>query len=181
LPFAPSLTAGATTDQAGGFTGFSMLLARGDDQQRIERLQFKAPEGLVGMISKVPLCTNAQAEADACPATSKIGYTTVESGPGPYPLVVPEPGQEQAPIYLTESYGGAPFGLSIVVPLHVGPFTLDTQRVRARIDVDPHTAQITITTNPLPQLVDGVPTDLREVDAVIDREGFMLNPTNCDA
>jgi hypothetical protein len=181
LPFGPSLTAGATTDQAGGFTDFSMLLQRGDDQQRIERLQFKVPAGLSGMISRVPLCTNAQAEANVCPAASKIGHTVVESGPGPYPLVVPEPGQEQAPIYLTESYDGAPFGLSIVVPLHVGPFTLETQRVRAKIEVDPHTAQITVTTSPLPQLVDGVPTDLREVDAVIDREGFMFNPTNCDS
>jgi hypothetical protein len=181
LPFSPSLTAGSTTDQAGGYTDFSMLLQRGDDQQRIERLQFKVPEGLSGMISKVPLCTNAQAEANACPAASKIGHTVVESGPGPYPLVVPEPGQEQAPIYLTESYDGAPFGLSIVVPLHVGPFTLPTQRVRAKIEVDPHTAQITVTTDPLPQVVAGVPTDLREIDAVIDHPEFMFNPTNCNA
>jgi hypothetical protein len=181
LPFAPLLTAGATTDQAGGFTDFSLLLQRGDGQQRIERLQFKAPAGLSGMLSKVPLCTNVQAEANACPEASKIGHTVVESGPGPYPLVVPEPGQEQAPIYLTEAYGGAPFGLSIVVPLHVGPFTLPTQRVRAKIAVDPHTAQITVTTDPLPQVVAGVPTDLREVDAVIDHPEFMFNPTNCDA
>jgi hypothetical protein len=179
LPFSPQLTAGSTTDQAGGYTDFSLLLQRGDGQQRIDGLQFKAPEGLTGFLSHVPLCTNAQAEADACPAVSKIGHTVVESGPGPYPLVVPEPGQEAAPIYLTESYGGAPFGLSIVVPLHVGPFTLPTQRVRARIEVDPRTSALTVTTDPLPQVVAGVPTDLREIDAVIERPEFMVNPTNC--
>ncbi len=181
LPFAPELIAGATSDQAGGFTNFSMLLQRGDGQQRIERLQFKAPAGLGGMLSEVPLCSNAQAEANACPAASKIGHTVVESGPGPYPLVVPEPGQEVAPIYLTEAYGGAPFGLSIVVPLHVGPFTLPTQRVRAKIEIDAHTAQITVTTDALPQIISGVPTDLREVDAVIERPEFMFNPTNCNS
>jgi len=180
LPFSPSLIAGATNPKGGAFTSFSLLLQRGDDQQRIDGLQFKAPPGLSGMISKVPLCTNAQAETNTCPEASKIGHTVVESGPGPYPLVVPEPGREPAPIYLTESYGGAPFGLSIVVPLHVGPFTLETQRVRARIEIDPHTAQITVTTNPLPQLVAGVPTDLREVDAVIERPEFMFNPTHCE-
>jgi len=180
LPFSPSLTAGATTDQAGGYTDFSLLLQRDDGQQRIDGLQFKAPEGLTGFLSKVPLCTNAQAEANACPAASKIGHTVVESGPGPYPLVVPEPGQEPAPIYLTESYDGAPFGLAIVVPLHVGPFTLPTQRVRARIEVNPLTSALTITTNPLPQEVAGVPTDLREIDAVIERPEFMVNPTNCN-
>ncbi len=179
LPFHPELTAGATTDQAGGYTDFSLLLQRGDGQQRIDGLQFKAPEGLTGFLSKVPLCTNAQAEANACPAASKIGHTVVESGPGPYPLVVPEPGQEPAPIYLTESYDGAPFGLAIVVPLHVGPFTLPTQRVRAKIEVNPTTSALTITTNPLPQEVAGVPTDLREIDAVIERPEFMVNPTNC--
>ncbi len=180
LPFAPTLTAGSTTDQAGGFTNFSLLLQRGDGQQRISGLLFKAPAGLTGELSKVPLCTNAQAEANTCPQASKIGHTVVESGPGPYPLVVPEPGQEPAPIYLTESYDGAPFGLSIVVPLHVGPFTLPTQRVRAKIEIDPTTTALTITTDPLPQIVAGVPTDLREVDAVIERPEFMVNPTNCD-
>ncbi len=179
LPFKPSLIAGATTDQAGGFTNFSLLLQRGDGQQRIEGLQFNAPEGLTGFLSGVQLCTNAQAEANACPEASKIGHTVVESGPGPYPLVVPEPGQEPAPIYLTESYGGAPFGLSVVVPLHVGPFVLPTQRVRAKVEVNPTTSALTVTTNPFPQEVAGVPTDLREVDAVIERPEFMVNPTNC--
>jgi len=194
LPFAPTLTAGATTDQAGGYTNFSLLLQRGDGQQRIDGLQFKAPEGLTGELAKVPLCTNAQAEAGEageCPAASKIGHTVVESGPGPYPLVVPEPGQEPAPIYLTGPYNGsgactpgepgcAPFGLSIVVPLHVGPFVLKTQRVRAKIEINPVTAALTVTTNPLPQEVAGVPTDLREVDAVIEHEDFMVNPTSCN-
>jgi hypothetical protein len=180
LPFSPELVAGSTTDQAGGFTDFSLLLRRGDGQQRIEGLRFKAPDGLTGELAKVPLCTNAQAESNTCPEASRIGHTVVESGPGPYPLLVPEPGQEPAPIYLTEAYDGAPFGLSIVVPLHVGPFVLPTQRVRAKIEVDPSTSALTVTTNPLPQVVAGVPTDLREVDAVIERPEFMVNPTNCD-
>jgi hypothetical protein len=180
LPFTPSLIAGSTTDQAGGFTNFSLLLTRPDDQQRISSLRFVAPQGLSGMLSKVPLCTNAQAETNTCPEATKIGHTVVESGPGPYPLVVPEPGQPPAPIYLTESYGGAPFGLSIVVPLHVGPFVLPTQRVRAKIEIDPNTSQLTVTTDPLPQVVAGVPTDLRAVDAVVEHPGFMINPTNCD-
>jgi hypothetical protein len=180
LPFAPSLTAGATTDQAGGFTNFSLLLQRPDGQQRIAGLQFKAPPGLAAELSRVPLCTNIQAETNTCPEASKIGHTVVEAGPGPYPLVVPQPGQEPAAIYLTESYDGAPFGLSIVVPLRVGPFVLPTQRVRARIEVDPRTVQLTVTTNPLPQEVAGVPTDLREIDAVVEHAEFMFNPTNCE-
>jgi hypothetical protein len=179
--FAPTLTAGSTTDQAGGFTDFSLLLTRGDGQQRIEKLQFEAPKGLVGMLSTVPLCEEPLAATGRCPAASQIGHTIVTAGPGPYPLVIPEPGKAPAPIYLTSGYKGAPYGLSIVVPVLAGPFNLGTVMVRASIAVDPHTAQLTITTNPLPSILDGVPTDLRTINAVIDKPGFMINPTNCEA
>ena len=179
LPYTPSLIAGSTTDQAGGYTNFSLLLQAPDDQQRTERLQFKVPEGLLGMISRVSLCPEQQAQEGTCSAASQIGHTVVASGPGPYPLVVPQPGQPPAPIYLTGPYKGAPYGLSIVVPLHVGPFVLQTQIIRAKIEVDPITAQITVTTDAFPQVVAGIRTDLRTINAVIDRPGFMFNPTNC--
>jgi hypothetical protein len=180
LPFTPSMIAGSTTDQAGGFTDFSLLLQRADDQQRIGTLQFKTPEGLLGMISKIPLCPEPQAAQGTCSSASQIGHTVVEAGPGPYPLVVPQPGQPPAPIYLTGGYKGAPYGLSIVVPLVVGPFTLQTQIVRARIEVDPITTQLTVTTDPLPTIIDGIPADLRTINAVIDKPGFMFNPTGCE-
>jgi hypothetical protein len=180
LPFTPAMTAGATTDQAGGYTDFSMLLQQGDDQQRISNLQFKTPEGLLGMISKVALCGEPEAAQGTCSSASQIGHTVVTAGPGPYPLVVPEPGQAPAPIYLTGPYEGAPYGLSIAVPVITGPFNLGTVVVRARIEVDPHTSQLTITTGTLPSILDGIPTDLRTVNAVIDRPGFMFNPTNCN-
>jgi hypothetical protein len=179
LPFHPEMNAGATTDQAGGYTNFSMLLQRGDGQQRIASLQFKTPEGLLGMISQVPLCGEPQAAEGTCSAASQIGHTVVTAGPGPYPLVVPEPGQPPAPIYLTGGYKGAPYGLSIVVPLVTGPFNLGKIVVRGRIEVDPHTAQLTVTTDPLPTIIKGIPADLRVINAVIDRPGFMFNPTSC--
>ena len=179
MPFAPTMTAGSTTDQAAGYTNFSMLLSRGDEQQRISTLQFKTPEGLLGMISHVSLCGEPQAALGTCPEGSRIGHTVVTAGPGPDPLQIPEVGQAPSSIYLTGPYEGAPYGLSIVVPIIAGPFTLQTQIVRARIEVDPHTSQLTITTDPLPQIVGGVPTDLRVIDAVIDRPGFMFNPSDC--
>ncbi len=180
LPFAPTMTAGATTDQAGGFTDFTMLLQRGDGQQRMERLQFKTPEGLLGMIAKVTPCQEPQAAAGDCPEASQIGHTVATAGPGPYPFEVPQYGAPPAPIYLTGPYDGAPFGLTIKVPLIAGPFNLGTEIVRARIDVDPHTSRLTITTNPFPVTVKGIPTDIRAIDAVIDRPEFMFNPTDCN-
>ncbi len=180
LPFTPSMIAGATTDQAGGYTDFSMLLSRADGQQRISKLQFKTPPGLLGMISHVSLCEEPQASKGECPASSQIGHTVVGAGPGPYPLYVPEPGKPQAPIYVGGPYEGAPYSLVIAVPVIAGPFNLGTTVVRGKIEVDPQTSQLTITTDPLPTILDGVPTDLRTIDAVIDRKEFMFNPTNCN-
>ncbi len=181
LPFTPTMTAGATTDQAGGFTDFSMLLQREDGQQRIASLQFKTPEGLLGMISKIKLCEEPQAASGECSAESQIGHTVVGAGPGPYPLFIPEPGKPPAPIYLTGPYDGAPYGLAIVVPVAVGPFNLGTIVVRATVEVDRYTSRLTITTNPatLPTILKGVPADIRDINAVIDRPEFMFNPTSC--
>ncbi len=179
-PFSPTMSAGSTTDQAGGYTDFSMLLQRSDGQQRIESLSFKAPEGLAGMIAKIPVCGELQANEGTCPAASQIGHTVVGAGAGPYPFFIPQTGAPPAPIYLTGPYKGAPFGLSIVVPLIAGPFNLGTEIVRARIEVDPRTAQITVTTDPLPTIVKGIPADMRSIDAVIDKPEFMFNPTNCN-
>jgi hypothetical protein len=185
LPFSPSLTAGSTTDQAGGFTDFSLLLQRGDGQQRFSSLSFKAPAGLAGMLASVPLCGEEQANAGTCSSASQIGHAVVGAGPGPYPFYIPQNGAPPAAVYLTGAYHGAPFGLSIVTPVVAGPFNLGTNVVRAKIEVDPHTAQITVTTDPsgphsIPTILDGIPTDVRSINTVIDRPGFMFNPTNCN-
>jgi hypothetical protein len=181
LAFSPIMAAGSTDTEAGAFTGFTQLLTRGDGQQRLQSFSFKAPQGLSGMISKVPLCPEAQANAGACSAASHIGHAIVQSGAGSNPLTLPQPGGPEISVYLTGPYKGAPFGLSIVTPVIAGPFNLGTILTRAKIDVDPRTAQVTVTTDPLPQIIDGVPTDLRSINAVIDRPGFFFNPTNCTA
>ena len=94
LPFSPVLTAGSTTDQAGGYSAFSLLLSRADDQQRISKLTFTTPEGLLGMISKVPLCPEPQAAAGTCSAASQIGHTPGHGRSRPVPAGGPGTGSE---------------------------------------------------------------------------------------
>jgi hypothetical protein len=88
-------------------------------------------------------------------------------------------------VYLTTGYRGAPFGLSIVTNAVAGPFNLGLVVVRAKIDVDPESSTLTVTTDEtgpyaVPQILDGVPLRLQRITVNIDRPGFMFNPTSCD-
>jgi len=176
--FAPSFTAGTVNNQAGASSAFSLTLTRQDGEQRFGAFSVKLPPGLSGILKNVPLCPERQASLGECPQASAIGATTVGVGPGPDPFYLPAPGR-QARIYLTSSYKDAPFGLSIVVPATAGPFDLGNVVVRAKVAIDPRTAQLTITSEPLPAILEGIPLDVRTLHLNIDRPGLIVNPTNC--
>jgi hypothetical protein len=67
-----------------------------------------------------------------------------------------------------------------VVPAQAGPFDLGLVVNRSAIYVDPETALATITTDPLPQILEGVPVSYRTLNVTVDRPEFTLNPTGCD-
>ncbi len=173
LPFAPAFTAGTVTPSASGFSPFTLTLSRQDREQDLSGVSVTMPPGLLGVLKSVAQCGEPQAAQGTCGAGSLIGHTTVTAGAGSQPL--PVSGQ----VFLTGPYKGAPFGLSIVVPAVAGPFNLGNVIVRAAIAVDLHTSQITVTSDPLPQLVDGVPLRVKSVNVTVDRPGFIFNPTNC--
>lgn len=179
--FAPTMVAGTTSNQAGGFSPFTTTISRSDQDQNLSKVTVTTPAGLLGMLSKVSLCGEPQAQQGTCPAASQIGHVTATAGAGPTPLQLPLAGKPQDPVFLTGPYHGAPFGLSIVVPAEAGPFNLGNVVVRAAITVDPHTARITIASDPLPAFVHetGIPLDVRTVNVIVDREGFIFNPTHC--
>jgi hypothetical protein len=177
--FAPAFAAGTASPQAGAFSPFALTFSRSDQDQDLGGIRVQMPPGLLGKLAGIPLCGEAQANAGTCPTATQIGHTTVGAGPGSNPLYLPVAGQPANPVYLTAGYKGAPYGLSVVVPAIAGPFNLGTVVVRAAINIDPHTAQITVTSDPLPTILKGVPLQLRTVNVTIDRPGFMFNPTNC--
>ena len=179
LPFSPSLTAGMTSIQAGGFSPFTMTMSRPDGSQNLQAIQLSMPPGLSGTLAKVKLCPEAQANAGTCGPESLIGHTTVSVGVGgnPYTVVGGE-------VFITEGYKGAPYGLSIVNPAKAGPYDLGKVIVRAKIEVDPITAVLTVTTDTIgpykiPTIIDGIPLQIQHVEVSIDRPGFTFNPTNC--
>jgi hypothetical protein len=173
MPFSPGFSGGVVAPSAGSFTPFTLTLSRHDGEQDLSGVSTTLPPGLLGVLKSAVQCPEPQASQGACGAGSLLGHTQVAAGAGGQPLWVT--GQ----VFLTGPYKGAPFGLSIVVPAKAGPFNLGNVIVRAAIHVDPHTAQITVVSDPLPQLVDGIPLRVKTVNVTVDRPGFTFNPTNC--
>jgi hypothetical protein len=171
--FAPGFQAGVSVPLAGAYTPFAMTLTRKDGEQDFGGVEVRLPAGLSGMVASVPRCENAQANAGDCPQASRLGTAHVAAGAGTEPLWL------EGPVYLTGPYRGAPFGLSIVIPTRAGPFDLGSEVVRARIEIDPYTAQITTRTDPMPVIRDGIPLRLKTLAIAIDRPGFLFNPTSC--
>jgi hypothetical protein len=172
--FAPGFVAGTSNNQAGGFSPLSVTFSRGDQDEALGGVKVTTPPGLLGLLKTVPLCGEPQAAAGTCGEESLIGHTTVGAGPGGNPVYI------GGKVYLTGPYKGAPFGLSIVVPAVAGPFNLGTVVVRATISVDPHTAALTVVSDPLPTILQGIPLQVRTVNVTVDRPGFIFNPTDCE-
>lgn len=175
FPFAPTFSGGTTNAAAGAYTSFSATFGRTDRMQDLSAIQVRTPPGLAGMLSRVPLCPEQEAALGTCSAASKIGTATAGAGSGSHPFWV------SGPVYLTGAYKGAPFGLTVAIPAVAGPFNLGTVVVRSTLNVDPSTAAVTVTSDPLPQILDGIPLRVQTVNVTLDRPQFIFNPTNCSA
>jgi hypothetical protein len=192
LPFSPSLTGGTSNINAGSFSPLVTTIGREDGEQDMQSVQLQMPLGVEGVLTGVKLCPEAQANEGTCGPESEIGETIVSAGVGNDPVSV-----VGGKVYLTEKYAGAPFGLSIVNPVKAGPFDLerDTSNpaqnpacdcvvVRAKIEVNPQSAGLTVTTDAsgphaIPHLIDGIPVQIKRVNVTIGREHFIFNPTSC--
>jgi hypothetical protein len=176
--FAPGLQAGMDTRAARATGALSFRFDRPEGQQPLRGLTAKLPTGLLASVKDVPLCTNAQANAGACPAGSKIGLVDAKAGSGD-PFVLEQKGE----VFLTEGYKGGAYGLAVKIRPVAGPFRgsmeLSPIIVRQAIHVDRQTAQVTAVSDPLPLIHHGVPLRVREVTVLVNRGGFMLNPSDC--
>ncbi len=186
LPFKPTLNAGTTSNQAGGFSPFTMTMSRTDGNQNLQAISLKMPSGLSGLLAGVELCPEPQADQGTCGPNSLIGETIVSVGVGGEPFTV-----KGGRVYITGPYRGAPFGLTIDTPAKAGPYDLeagtpcDCVVVRAKIEVDPSTAELTITSDDsgpykIPTILKGIPLEIQHVNVTVNRPGFTFNPTSCN-
>lgn len=177
--FSPRLSAGSTNPLAGAFSSFVATLTRQSREENVSGLDVTPPPGVSAKLAGVPRCEGQAAASGECPAASQVGSVIVASGPGPSPLWIPQPGKEPTAVYLSGPYRGAPLSLVVKVPAQAGPFDLGTVVTRAAIRVHPETARVTVSSDPLPRILEGVPVSYRTIQVDIDRPQFQLNPTSC--
>lgn len=187
-PFNPSLVAGNSDNTAGVYSNLLLQVTRADGDQNMVHVNAVTPPGFSARIAGVPYCPEpaiatllspgysgvTELATPACPAASQVGTMYTGTGAGTHPL--DSPGK----IYLAGPYQGAPLSLMFVVPAVSGPYDLGNVAVRARILVDPVSAQITTMSDRIPEILDGIPLRIRYLYFDFDRPGFTLNPTNCD-
>jgi len=187
-PFNPAFTAASASNTAGAHTPFSIELTRSDGSQDLSGLTVTTPPGLLASLAGIPYCSSAALQAAAepsysglqeeaspsCPAASQIGISQSGAGAGDHPVYLP------GKVYLAGPYKGAPLSLAVITPTVSGPYDLGNVVVRAALNVNPETVQITAVSDPLPQILDGIPLRLRQILLELNRPDFTLNPTDCN-
>ncbi len=185
MPLAPGFNAGTTNNLAGEFSPFELTLVHPDADQAPTNLTVKLPSGIAAMLSHVELCNEADANAGTCGPGSLIGEATATAGLGSTPFT-----ETGGRVYITEKYKNpqtgatSPFGLSVVIPTHAGPFDFGNVVTRSQLFVDENTAAVTISSE-LPTMVNtvnyatGVPVQLKEIHVVVNKPEFQFNATNC--
>ncbi len=187
-PFDPGFQSGVVNATAGAKSPFFIDFTRSDGEQSLSVLNVTTPSGLLGSLAGIPYCPDAALTAAAesghsglaedvkpsCPSASQIGTSEVGAGAGTHPLYLP------GRVFLAGPYKGAPLSLAVITPAVSGPYDLGNVVVRAALHINSETAQITATSDPLPQILQGIPLRLRSVLINLNRLSFMLNPTNCN-
>ena len=187
-PLSPQLEAGVADPTAGVHSPFTLVLKRSDGEQNLTGVTVTTPKGFAATLAGVPYCPESaiatlqaagysgrtEQAAPACPAASQIGAAVAGVGAGSHPLYTP------GMVYLAGPYKGAPLSLEVVVPAVSGPYDLGNVAVRVAVSVNPVTARVTAASDPLPQILEGIPLRTRTIRLELNRPGFAVNPTNCD-
>jgi hypothetical protein len=178
--FNPTLQAGVASPAAGANSPLTFRIRRQDGEQNLSRLEFTLPEGELAKLKGVEVCPESLAPSAGCGIKSQVGVSTTAIGTGAFPLFVPQPGKDPTALYLAGPYKGAPYSLITKVPAQSGPFDFGLIVVRTAINLDPITSQVIAKSDPLPQFLEGVPIQYRDVRIEVQKPDFTVNPTSCE-
>ena len=165
------------TPRRGGSSPFTFDLTRGDRQDVINGVNVGLPGGPAGRGQERPAVLGRRRQrrrrvrrphGSARPRSPPVRVTTRSTSP-------------DQPVSLTGPYKGAPYGLAIAVHAVAGPFDLGTVVVRQALNVDPDDAHVTVVSDPLPTIRDGVPFRVRRVHVSSTGPASCARRRSCEA
>jgi hypothetical protein len=185
-PVLQRFEAGTIEPTAGAYSSFALKLTRPDGSRQLGAIDTTLPAGLLAKLAGRQPCPEAalaaaaaksgrqEQAAPSCPPASRVGSLDISAGAGPVPYDL------TGSAYLTGPYKGASFSLATITPALAGPFDLGTVINRAALYLDPKSTRVHVVSDPFPQTLQGIGTDLRSVALSLDAPAFVKNPTSCN-
>ena len=203
LPFAPSLTGGALNLQAGAFSPFTLTMTRKPGEQNLQSVEAKLPPGL-SVCCRTSDCARTAGQPrrvrprhpdrrndDLCGAGWRSLHGRRRQVLSHRPLqrlgCLHRRGIWLCAVWLDVrgSREGRPVRPGAQQREPAGEDACDCVIVRGKIEINPVTTALTITSNPpgtpdsIPTSIEGIPLEIQHVNAITTRGNFQFNPTNC--
>ena len=156
--FTPTIEAGTVDSSAGSSSPFLFRLVGQDGQDNVSAIDVTLPGGVLAKLVEGATLWRCRRRRRQLPGQQpgRDGHAdrrrrrrqpALRSPAGPT-------ANRRVP---GRALPGAPYSLVVDVPAEAGPFDLGAVTVRSGLFVDPVTAQTTINSDPLPQIIEGVP------------------------
>jgi hypothetical protein len=172
------------TLQAGANSDYEINVAF--DAEHVQNLRIGLPPGVVGDPGTTVKCTSAELQADACPAASQVGSTTVNATVTV--VVVPVTLDIQGVLYNLEPQPGEPARFGIVltpVPIDPLPPVLPPVILESAVELRQTDFGLDTVIENIPNTTEGLPTHINEMHVTLfgnppgGTKPFIRNPTSC--
>ncbi len=174
-PFSPTFSASLSTSTAGANPNLNISVTNSGKSRRLRNLNLHLPTGLVADTVSTPRCSQANATAGTCNASTAVGSINTTIGNSGETLAI------SGTVYNVVPNSNEPARLQAVVPVTVGPYVLGnlsvpvTTALRGDYGIDTFTQ--------LPLRYEGIAVRIRSLDLTINGmvagNGFMINPSEC--
>ena len=193
-PFHPDLIAGSINNAAGTYSPFYVRLIREDGEQEITHFSIKLPPGVVGKLAGIPLCSEAADRPGQIARTRgrrrrRGSRSLLPGGLRSRPHLRRSRGRHRPRPHARQALPRRPLprlgDLGRLDHQRQGRPLRPRHRRRSarRSGSTPKPAKSSSTptgSDPIPHIVDGIPTRLRDIRIYMDRPEFVLNPTCCE-
>jgi len=173
LPFAPELLVSTSSHRAANAISLSTVIRRHSGEGLPARFSVTIPGGFSAALGAVELCPEPDTVTGSCPALSRVGTVRALIGSGPSPASL------SGSVFLAGPYHHAPFSLVMALKAAIGPFDLGSTAFRATTQLDSRSGNVTLASDRLPSMVEGLPIRFQAIELTLDRPGLVHNPTSC--